>query len=188
MKTKQYCCFVLALLTLCFFLATTGCGDDSESTSSGDIAATNLNCEANWDSMAGADGRLIQTISVTFRVPDEYAGPEPPDSPFTVGGAITPNAGVPVMNTPIGNCFMDKTALLVAGEEYTYTTTFVDRFQTQREICGEYYYMSVALYYYEMSFPVAAEWAWVSEFKYEFGGDEIVITGAEMANNLLRDN
>jgi hypothetical protein len=189
MKTKQDLCFVLALLTLCFFLVITGCGDDGGSEESdGDVAAVDLDCDANWDAMAGGDGRLTQTISVTFTVPDGYEGATPPDRPFTVGGAVTPNPAIPVLDPPKGNAFMDKTALLVPGEEYTYTTTFIDRFQTEMEICGEYFYMSVALYYYEPSFPVAAEWAYMSDVRYQLGGNEdIVITGGEMENNLLRD-
>jgi hypothetical protein len=187
MKTKQYLYFVVVLLALCLFMATTGCDDDGEP--SGDVAATDLDCEANWDAMDGPNGRLQQNITVTFRVPDDYAGPEPPDSPYAVGGAITPNPEVPVMDPPKGMGKFDKTAQLVPGQDYTYTSTFIDRASsTDMELCGEYFYVTVALYYTEMSFPVAGEWAFMSEVRYEMGGsNEIVIEDAVMQDNLLRD-
>lgn len=186
MKNKQYLFIVVAVLILCPFMLASSC-DDGGSDEVEMIPAESLNCEGNWDRMEGPNGRLTQTVRVTFTVPDEYAGPEPPDNPYLVGFALTPNPEVPVMDPPKAMGYSDKEALLIPGETYTYETTFIDRASsTEFEICGEYFYITIGIYYYPPSFPVAGEWAFMSEAMYQMGGDEdIVIEDALMQNNRL---
>jgi hypothetical protein len=185
MKKKQYLFIVIGLLVLCPLLLASSCEDGGEEVEM--IEDPSLNCEENWDRMEGPNGRLTQTVRITFTVPDEYAGPEPPDNPYLVGFALTPNPEVPVMDPPKAMGYSDKEALLIPGETYTYVTTFVDRASsTEFEICGEYFYITVGIYYYQPSFPVAGEWAFMSEAMYQMGGDDdIVIENALMQDNRL---
>jgi len=185
MRNKQRLFMVIGLLVLFPMLSASSCDDSEDSVEM--IEDESLDCESNWDRMEGSNGRLTQTVEITFTVPEDYAGPVPPDSPYLVGFALTDNPEVPVMDPPKAMGYSDYDAQLIPGETYTYTTTFVDRASsTDVPICGEYYYITVGIYYYPPSFPVAGEWAFMSEAKYQMGGDDdIVIEDAVMENNRL---
>jgi hypothetical protein len=185
MRNKQRLFMVVGLLVLFPLLSASSCDESEDAVEM--IPAEDLDCEANWDRMDGPNGRLTQTVRVTFTVPEDYAGPVPPDSPFLVGFALTDNPEVPVLDPPKAMGFSDKEALLTPGATYTYETTFIDRASsTEVEICGEYYYITVGIYYYVGSFPTGGQWAFMSEAKYQMGGNEtIVIDDAVMEDNLL---
>jgi hypothetical protein len=176
---------VVGLLVLFPLLSASSCDDSEDSVEM--IEDESVDCAVTWDRMDGPNGRLTQTVSVTFTVPDDYSGKLPPDSPFMVGLALTDEAGVPVFAVPKAMGFSDKEALLTPGATYNYETTFIDRASsTDAEICGEYYYITVGIYYTAQSFPVAGEFAFITEALYQMGGTEdIVIPNAVMEDNLV---
>ena len=71
MSNKQRLFMVVGLLVLFPLLSASSCDDPEDSDEM--IEDESVDCAVTWDRMDGPNGRLTQTVSVTFTVPEDYS-------------------------------------------------------------------------------------------------------------------
>lgn len=178
------------LLLLSFLLITgfvsTACENGTSEFDGGVEYTAEELCEENWDPANGNNGRLVQPISVTFRVPDEFPISDASDSAsLGVRLALVTAPDVPIEIAPKAYGILNRALILVPGELVTYHTEFLDRpCAVNAEICGASFYIVLEVYS-DPQYPDSANWVYVSEAQYQVtGGECIAIEDAELVSNL----
>ena len=159
MTKKTYLWVVLMSFVLGLGLAAAGCDDDDTDVTSSD-ADTDADADADGDADGDADcdggaAKIQPVITVPVAVPDDYDGPA---TPFALSVALyIEDPGMPVSGAPAANPGeWDSAASLVVGKPYTYVSAAFS------PLCPGDYYVAVAVYELDTSFPLKPEWLWVS--------------------------